>query len=417
TLHIQETIKAGKELEPSDVTLIALDKSDDKQKTAPFLLFLAECEVIKKLAEINSNLADAAPNKEEESDSKRLTRWAGVGLAAVGGGLLIGVTGGLATPLIAAGLGTLGTSLGVAGAAGFTALGSVTGAAIVGTLFGVSGAGLAGYKINRRLKDLEEFYFTPLNEVPPGLSYYIAISGWLTELDDSTKQWSHLSDWNPMVEILTLSFDRQSLVDLTTAVSEFIKTTVITYSATGIAAVTAASTLAFALGWPVALLQTAAMLDNPWNMALDKAEQAGRHLARSVLANHVGGKRPVTLIGHGMGARVIVYCLLELYNMTDVECDIYSMIDSVYLFGAVASQSAEEWSNIRNIVAGRFVNCYSANDWFLQLLYRLHPNPAAGFAPIAVTNIENIDASEMIQSHGDYASKLEELLAHIKFEK
>ncbi|KAJ3271328.1 Transmembrane and coiled-coil domain-containing protein 4, partial [Terramyces sp. JEL0728] len=365
-----------------------------------------------------SELGDVDSNKTEESDNKKLSRWAGVGLAAVGGGLLIGVTGGLATPLIAAGLGTLGTSLGVAGAAAsFTALGSVTGAAIVGTLFGVSGAGLAGYKLNRRLKDLEEFYFTPINEVAPGLAYYIAISGWLTDINDSTNQWTHLSDWNPMVEIMTLSFDRQCLIDLTTAASEFIKTSLITYGASGIAAVTAASTLAFALGWPVALLQTAAMLDNPWNMALDKAEQAGIHLARSVLAAHVGGKRPVTLIGHGMGARVIVYCLLELYKMTDIDCDIYSMIDSVYLFGAVASLGADQWANIREIVAGRFVNCYSTNDWFLQLLYRLHPNPAAGFAPIEARNVENIDASELVQSHGDYASKLEELLAHIMFEK
>ncbi|KAJ3271330.1 Transmembrane and coiled-coil domain-containing protein 4 [Terramyces sp. JEL0728] len=415
-VQIKETARL--ESQDSNSTLIEEPSVNSRKVSSPFLLFLAESEVIKKMAGVKSELGDVDSNKTEESDNKKLSRWAGVGLAAVGGGLLIGVTGGLATPLIAAGLGTLGTSLGVAGAAAsFTALGSVTGAAIVGTLFGVSGAGLAGYKLNRRLKDLEEFYFTPINEVAPGLAYYIAISGWLTDINDSTNQWTHLSDWNPMVEIMTLSFDRQCLVDLSHAVTEYVKQILIDNGIQGVAALTAASTLAFALGWPIAMFQVAAMLDNPWNMALDKAEQAGIHLARSVLAAHVGGKRPVTLIGHGMGARVIVYCLLELYKMTDIDCDIYSMIDSVYLFGAAASLGADQWTNIREIVAGRFVNCYSTNDWFLKLLYRLSTNPAAGFAPIDVPTVENVDASELIQTHGEYTQKLDEILNLVQFEK
>lgn len=61
-----------------------------------------------------------------------------IGLASVGGGLLIGLTGGLAAPLIGSGIASvLGSSVigGISLAGGY---------AIVGSLFGVAGASLTG---------------------------------------------------------------------------------------------------------------------------------------------------------------------------------------------------------------------------------------------------------------------------------
>lgn len=52
--------------------------------------------------------------------------------------IVTGVTGGLAAPFLAAGIGT------VVGTAGAAALGSTVGVAIIGSLFGVAGAGLGG---------------------------------------------------------------------------------------------------------------------------------------------------------------------------------------------------------------------------------------------------------------------------------
>jgi len=70
-------------------------------------------------------------------------RFAMVGLASVGGGVLIGLTGGLAAPLIGTGLASvLGSS------AIFAAIGTVGGTAIIGSLFGVAGASLTGKIIN-----------------------------------------------------------------------------------------------------------------------------------------------------------------------------------------------------------------------------------------------------------------------------
>lgn len=52
--------------------------------------------------------------------------------------LLVGLTAGIAAPLIAVGAGAI---IGGVGAAG---LGTVAGAAIIGSIFGVAGAGLTG---------------------------------------------------------------------------------------------------------------------------------------------------------------------------------------------------------------------------------------------------------------------------------
>jgi hypothetical protein len=392
-----------------------MDLGQLSHKPSSLILSMAERDVLESIADMDVELTHA---KEEESDDKRLKRWAGVGLATLAGGVIVGVTGGLAAPLIAGGLGTLSASLGVVGASGFVgALGSVGGAAIVGSIFGLTGAGLAGYKLNKQLKDIEEFYFEPLaGGTQQALSYTIAVSGWLTSMDDGPNQWQYLTDMNPLLEVSMLFYEKQALVDLSKAAKEFIATNLISYGVYGAALMTSAAALTLAISFPITLLQAASMLDNPWNMALKKSEQAGQLLARSVLAKYIGGKRPVTLVGNGMGARVIVYCLLELLQLTDdKDVDVYGIIDSVYLMGASVSLSQEQWECIKPLVADRFVNCYSENDWFLKLLFRLHPNPVAGCAPIEVNGVENINVTSMIVSHDQYVEHQDELLSAVGF--
>ncbi len=77
--------------------------------------------------------------------------------------------------------------------------GSVAGAAVVGSLFGAAGAGVSGYKMNKRVGDVEEFLFLRL---PPGegsrLSVTIAVPGWLPsdnqDDDDITDEDSDVDD-------------------------------------------------------------------------------------------------------------------------------------------------------------------------------------------------------------------------------
>lgn len=62
---------------------------------------------------------------------------------------------------------------------------TVAGAAVLGSLFGAAGAGVAGYKMNKRVGDVEEFTFVPL---APGegsrLHVMIAVPGWLPPPED-----------------------------------------------------------------------------------------------------------------------------------------------------------------------------------------------------------------------------------------
>jgi hypothetical protein len=87
-------------------------------------------------------------------------RWK-VGLAAVGGAVLIGVTGGLAAPLLAAGLGTVmgGLGLGVVS----TYLGALASSSLlVGSLFGAYGAKMTGRLMEQYAKEVQDFEFMPV---------------------------------------------------------------------------------------------------------------------------------------------------------------------------------------------------------------------------------------------------------------
>ena len=84
--------------------------------------------------------------QEIEKQKRRalVSRRVKIGLGTVVGGVLIGVTAGLAAPLVAAGATVaFGASVG-------TALAGTTGAAAIGTLFGVRGANLLANKTSRR---------------------------------------------------------------------------------------------------------------------------------------------------------------------------------------------------------------------------------------------------------------------------
>ena len=323
---------------------------------------------------------------------------------------------GLAAPAIAAGLINMGVVSAGALGTGLAVMSSVAGSAIIGSVLGVTGAGIAGYKYNKRQKDVQEFEFIPINKTEiASMSYMIAIPGWLPTLDAGREQWAPIVSVNPLTELYLLSFERATMVELTLAATTLLRDNIVSYGASTAAALSSAAGLAFALSFPIAAIRATAMIDNPWMQCLKKSEQAGILLARSVISQYVGGKRPVSLVGHGNGARVIYFCLLELYNMRE-EIDVYSMVDNVYLLGATIAPSKQDWLSIIPLVSGRFVNCFSNNDWFLKILFRLSMSPCAGSSFIEIPGVENVDVTYIINSHPEYTEKREEILKAIGFE-
>ena len=74
---------------------------------------------------------------------------------------------------------------------------------------------------------------------------------------------------------------------------------------------TALHSLLNAISIPYALVSATNMIDGVWTIAIERADEAGKELAKSLLQSQAG-HGPVTLMGYSMGARMIYACLKEL---------------------------------------------------------------------------------------------------------
>jgi pimeloyl-ACP methyl ester carboxylesterase len=152
------------------------------------------------------------------------------------------------------------------------------------------------------------------------------------------------------------------------------------------------------------------MIDSKWAVACERADRAGKLLAQ-VLLKGDHGRRPVTLLGYSMGARVVMACLQDLANVGERAA---GLVHSAVLMGTPVSSSASQWSRARSVVADRLVNVYSTKDWILHVVYRtqqLALRGVAGTAPIGVPGVEDVDASRIVKgNHQAYASNIREIL-------
>ncbi|XP_076451988.1 transmembrane and coiled-coil domain-containing protein 4-like isoform X2 [Babylonia areolata] len=346
--------------------------------------------------------------QEKKAKHRKFKRAALIGLATVTGGTLIGLTGGLAAPLVAAGAGA------IIGGAGAAALGSTVGVAIIGSLFGVAGAGLTGFKMKKRVGAIEEFEFEPLisggplqlQTVRQQLHITIAITGWIdSKMPDFKQPWQNLAESQ---EQYTLKWESGYLKDLGQAL-DYIFNSAVSIATHEALKYTVLSTLMAAITWPAALLSVSQVIDNPWSVALQRATAAGRQLAE-VLLSREQGKRPVTLIGYSLGGRVIFYCLEEMAKRRGCE----GIVEDVIVLGAPVTSDPKAWAPFQRVVAGRIINGYCRGDWLLKFLYRTASIQIriAGLGPVKWTNhrMHNIDLSDVVSGHLDYMNQLDTIL-------
>uniref|UniRef100_A0A665VCB2 Transmembrane and coiled-coil domains 4 n=1 Tax=Echeneis naucrates TaxID=173247 RepID=A0A665VCB2_ECHNA len=342
---------------------------------------------------LGEKLSDAGEESEEDTSlrlrkerGRKLRRYLLIGLATVGGGTVIGVTGGLAAPLVAAGAGA------VLGAGGAAALGSATGIAVMASLFGAAGAGLTGYKMNKCVGAIEEFEFLPLSS-GKHLHLTIAVTGWLCSGKYSSFQapWCSLGECG---EQYCLVWESRFLKDLGSAMASLLDG-LVSIVAQEALKYTVLSGIVTALTWPASLLAAASVIDNPWCVCLNRSAEVGKHLAQ-VLRRRQQGKRPVSLIGFSLGARVIYYCLQELANDQGSE----GVVEDVVLLGAPVDGSEKPWERMAKVVAGKIVNGYCRGDWLLGFLYRSSAAQlsVAGLKPINIQDrrIINVDLSSVV---------------------
>ncbi|PIA55967.1 hypothetical protein AQUCO_00700346v1 [Aquilegia coerulea] len=358
--------------------------------------------------------------KSPESTWSSWKRGGIIGAAAITGGTLMAVTGGLAAPAIAAGFGalapTLGTLIPVIGASGFaaaaSAAGSVAGSIAVAASFGAAGAGLTGTKMARRIGDIDEFEFKAVgeNHNQGRLAVGILVSGLVFEEEDFIRPWEGL-DYN--LERYALQWESENLIAVSTAIQDWLTSKVALGLMQQGAMMTVLGTLVSALAFPAALLTATDFIDSKWSIAVDRSDKAGKLLAE-VLSKGLQGNRPVTLVGYSLGARVIFKCLQSL---AETESNA-GLVERVVLLGAPVPFVDINWKTARKMVAGRFVNVFSTNDWTLGVAFRasLLSQGLAGIQPIDVPGIENVDVTELIEGHSSYLCATHQILEQLQLD-
>ncbi|XP_033511959.1 uncharacterized protein [Nicotiana tomentosiformis] len=378
-----------------------------------------------KVEAIETTVACSAMALLKEEESKEQSRspkssWAKwkrrgiIGAAAVTGGTLLAVTGGLAAPAIAAGFGALAPTLGalvpVIGASGFAAVasaaGSVAGSVAVAASFGAAGAGLTGSKMARRTGDVDEFEFKAIgeNHNQGRLGVEVLISGLVFKEEDFVRPWEGQYDNS---ERYVLQWESKNLIAVSTAIQDWLTSRLAMELMKRGAMMTVLKTLLAAFALPATLLAMTDFIDSKWTIAVDRSDKAGKLLAE-VLQKGLQGHRPVTLVGFSLGARVIFKCLQILAESESNS----GLVERVVLLGAPIAIKDMNWEAARKVVAGRFVNAYSTNDWMLGIAFRasLLTRGLAGIQPVDVPGIENVDVTELIDGHSSYLWATQKIL-------
>ena len=370
-----------------------------------------EAEVATSLVESSKSpeaqQMSAAKEAEERKKANQTGRMWKVGLASVAGAAIIGVTGGLAAPAVAGVIGGLMGSVGLGGVASFLGVFWMNGA-LVGTLFGALGAQMTGEMVDQYAREVEDFAFLPLSSSSTNqerLRLTIGINGWLTEsLSSLTHPWQALSPKSS--NLFALRYEVAAMLNLGNALRTMVTSAAWTYIKVELLKRTVLATLWSAL-WPISLLSMASALDNPFSLAKNRSEKAGKILA-DALINRVQGERPVTLIGYSLGARVIYSCLRTL-----AERRAFGLVDEVILIGAPVPSDRDAWEMMRSVVSGKLWNVCSGNDYLLGFIYRTSSIQlgVAGLQEIkGIEGVENLDLTGTVKGHMRYPEILGKIL-------
>ncbi|KAL2072497.1 hypothetical protein VTL71DRAFT_11840 [Oculimacula yallundae] len=349
-------------------------------------------------------------NEDEHKETRRKLalnkRYMMMGLATVGGGLVIGLSAGLLAPVIGAGLAAGFTTIGVAGTSGFLA--GAGGAAIITSSAAASGGIIAVRAANRRTGAVKTFEYRPLHN-NKRVNLIITVSGWMTgKVDDVRLPYSTVDPI--MGDIYSVLWEPEMLQSMGDTIN-ILATEALTQGLQQVLASTILTGLMAALTLPVVLTKLAYLIDNPWTVSLDRANMAGLILADSLIDRNLG-TRPITFVGYSLGSKVIFACLKELARK-----GAYGLVQNVYLFGSPIVAKKDEYLKARSVVAGRFVNGYAGNDWILGYLFRLTSggiSRVAGLAPVEeIPGLENVDVTDLVPGHMAYRTAMPKLLRKV----
>lgn len=362
---------------------------------------------------------DAEDARKKEAEEGSFGRKWKVGLAGVAGAIAIGVTGGLAAPVI---LGLAGTIMGGVGLGGLvTFLGAtIANPIVIGAMFGMYGGKMTSRAMDAYAKEVNDFKFLPISDIKPEpasksekgvpshkLRVAIGISGWVTNESDVSRPWRVFS--SASLEPFALRYELAALITFGTGLTNLLKNTGFNY-VRGKAIKFVLPTLAAAMA-PLGLLKAGQLLDNPFTIAMERSDKAGKVLAHALI-DRVQGERPVTLVGYSMGSRVVFSCLQELAARKA-----FGLVENAVLIGSPVPSTESSWRNMRAVVAGRLVNVYSEHDMILGYLYRARnlTLAIAGLREINAPLVENKNVSSFVSGHNQYRLAIGRILKELDF--
>jgi len=358
-------------------------------------------------------------------DGANVARRLKIGLGAVTGVAAVGTGAWIAAPALGGALGSylLGLSGAAASSAGLAMLGGgsiasgglgmLGGTAVLSAIGGLGGSAIGGLLSNQYLSDVRNFGIHKIRDGDdPALVF---IDGFLTEKSATAERWLNgIGERYKEHAAYHVTWESKRLRQLGTALStgvgqkaliEFAKVGAARASRVGASKLTPLSIGANLIG----------MANNPWFVALVKAEKTGE-LLKEALARSKG--RSFTLVGHSLGARVAYFVLAALGTIEPDERK--SRIIAAHLLGgAVGSEPATSWEPAADVVNDKIYNYHSDNDMVLKLLYGsgrlLVQSPAIGTRPIPVTDrsdrkIESIDVTNIVSGHTRYHEALSRIL-------
>ena len=274
---------------------------------------------------------------------------AALGGSALGGGL----TGAAATSHGLAMLGGGSVAAGGLGMAGGTAVVTATGSALGGILGATTTSAYVSSDKSFKIEKLRD---------GDGPAVVLA-SGFLTQGNDGWGPWKPLIDRRyPESTVYRVHWGAKELKSLGVLASVGAGKVLVrkVVAAAGKKGSRSFSSLP-GIGWVLAAHDVAT---NPWTVAKNRAGMTGAVLADLIARTTDEG--PYVLVGHSLGARVMVHAAQALGTRTDVE----PRIDTMHLLGAAVGHRGD-WSSLDKAVRGTVWNYWSARDEVLGTVYAI----------------------------------------------
>eukprot|EP00438_Fugacium_kawagutii_P036769 Skav205325 [mRNA] locus=scaffold3444:328856:329695:- [translate_table: standard] len=262
-----------------------------------------------------------------------------------------------------------------------------------------------------------------LEAIGPSLSPHkvVCISGFLRSLADLCQPWVVDPDtpWTSS-QVFFVRFDTEVLYSLGVQLSDVLARDLKRSESVARFLLSCSNLISFSQQIIAALLQE---LGDLFDRASARAQQVGKLLARQLVEARSNARRQapftVSLIGYSTGGVVVQSCLKELQEMVmdgsqdgsqvarDIVCD-------AVMLGTPTEALDEDWSKLRQLVSGRFINGFFAQDSvLLSYQFRRGGHRLAGCSPLRAPDVENLPMDPFVTTHNEYPEQMPLILQRI----